>query len=177
MPGSVQSTGRDLRWSASLGYDVVMPGHADQDRVAITHFVRGTLGCGCPDEVFDSIAVEPVVPTTDGLPVLQLLIGSRLLIQLVAPPHDATAAGWIERLATAGRAARDRHGYNRFRLVVVTSAGHALPADLAERFVRLAANDERSHLHVVAQDHLPEALSVALAAVSSASDAARTVAK
>jgi hypothetical protein len=147
------------------------------ERDEITHFVRGTLGCGCPDAVFDSIAIEPVAPTADGPTVLQLLIGSRLLIQLVVPPHDAKAAGWVERLATAGRAARDRHSYNRFRLVIVTSPGHALPADLKERFVRLVGNDERSHLHVVAQDHLPEALSVSLAAVSSASGAARTVAK
>jgi len=109
-----------------------------------------------------------VAPTADGPPVLQLLIGSRLLIQLVVPPHDATAAGWVERLAAAGRAARDRHGYNRFRLVVVTSPGQALPAGLDERFVRLAGTDERIHLHVVAQDHLPEALSRPLAAVSSA---------
>jgi hypothetical protein len=37
--------------------------------------------------------------------------------------------------------------------------------------------DEHIHLHVVAQDHLPEVLSRPLAAASSASDAARTVAK
>jgi len=138
------------------------------ERDEITHFVRGTLGCGCPDAVFDSIVVEPVVQAAGGLPALQLLIGSRLLIQLVVPPHDATAAGWVERLAAAGRAARNRHGYNRFRLVVVTSPGQALPAGLDERFVRLAGTDERIHLHVVAQDHLPEALSRPLAAVSSA---------
>lgn len=147
------------------------------ERDEITHFVRGTLGCGCPDAVFDSIVVESVVPAANGLPVLQLLIGSRLLIQLVVPPHDATAAGWIERLAAAGRAARDRHGYNRFRLVIVTSPGQALPAGLDERFVRLAGTDERVHLHVVAQDQLPEALSRPLAAVSSASGATRTEAK
>ena len=154
-----------------------MPGHADPQRDAITYFVRGTLGCGCPDTVFDSIALEAVAPTADGPPVLQMLIGSRLLIQLVAPPHDATAAGWIERLAADGRAARDRHGYNRFRLVVVTSPGQALPVDLDERFVRLVGTDERAHLHVVARDHLPEALSRPFAGVSSAADAAGTVAK
>lgn len=147
------------------------------DRAAVTHFVRGTLGCGCPDEVFDSIAVEPLLPFAGGLPALQLLIGSRLLIQLAVPPRDAAAADWIERLATEGRASRDRHGYNRFRLVVVTSPGQAVPAGLEERFARLAGRDERVHLHFVAQDHLPEALSVALAAASSASGAARTVAK
>jgi hypothetical protein len=37
--------------------------------------------------------------------------------------------------------------------------------------------DERAHLHVVARDHLPEALSRPLAGVSSAADAAGTVAK
>jgi hypothetical protein len=175
VPDSVQSTGR--HWRASLGYDVVMPGNADLERTAITHFVRGTLGCGCPDEVFDSIAVEPVVPVAGGLPVLQLLVGSRLLIQLVAPPRDAMAADWIERLATAGRVARDRHGYNRFRLVVVTSPGQAVPAGLYERFARLAGTDERIHLHFIAEDHLPEALSVPLAAVSPAVGAGRTDAK
>jgi hypothetical protein len=177
VPDSVQSTGRDLRWLPSLGYDAGMPGHAGPQRTEITHFVRGTLGCGCPDEVFDSIAVEPAVPVADGLPVLQLLVGRRLLIQLVALPRDAMAADWIERLATAGRVARDRHGYNRFRLVVVTSPGQAVPAGLDERFARLAGTDERIHLHCIAQDHLPEALSAPLAAMSPAVGAGRTDAK
>jgi hypothetical protein len=154
-----------------------MPVHADLQRTEMIHFVRGTLGCGCPDAVFDSIAVEPVVPTVDGLPTLQLLIGSRLLIQLVALPHDAMSTGWIERLAAAGRTARDRHGYNRFRLVVVTRPGQELPTDLAKRFGLTAATDERSHLHLVARDQLPEALSLPLAAMSSASGTARTEAK
>ncbi len=166
-----------MRGSPNFGYDAVMPERADLQRTAITHFVRGTLGCGCPDAVFDSIAIESVRPTADGPPALQLLIGSRLLIQLVMPPQDVTAAGWIERLATAGRVARDCHSYNRFRLVVVTSPGQAVPAGLDERFARLANADERIHLHLIAQDHVPEALFVPLAAVSAASGASRTVAK
>jgi hypothetical protein len=177
VPDSVQPTGQDQHQSARLGYDVVMLGHDDLERTEITHFVRGTLGCGCPDAVFDSIAVEPVVPAADVPPALQLLIGARLLIQLVALPHDPMSTGWIERLAAAGRTARDRHGYNRFRLVVVASKGQALPADLDERFVRLVGTDERMHLHVVARDQLPEALSLPLAAMSSASGTARTEAK
>ena len=129
------------------------PDHNDVER-----FVRGTLGCSCPDEVFRTVSVSRL-PAVAGRPaVLQLLVGSRLLVHVASAPQDAPAADWIEQLAANGRAARDRHGYNRFRLVVV-GTGPATPSgDLEARFARAVARDERAHLHLLDRHQLPAAL-------------------
>ena len=134
---------------------VTGPDHGDIER-----FVRGTLGCGCPDEVFRTVSVSRL-PAVPGRPsVLQLLIGSRLLIHVAAAPAEPSAAGWLEQLAANGRAVRDRHGYNRFRLVIAAEATGRDAAGLEARFARVLARDERAHLHVLEPGQLPEALAV-----------------
>ena len=124
----------------------------------IEHFVRGTLGCGCPDEVFRTVSVTRLSAMPGRPAVRQLLVGSRLLIHVASAPQDAQSADWIEQLAADGRATRDRHGYNRFRLVVV-GASPAIPAaEIEARFARAVARDERAHLHLLSAHQLPEAL-------------------
>ena len=134
---------------------VTEPDHGDIER-----FVRGTLGCGCPDEVFRTVSVSRLPAVPGRPPVLQLLIGSRLLIHVAAAPAEPSAAGWLEQLATNGRAARDRHGYNRFRLVVVGAAVGTPAAALETRFARALARDERAHLHVLDAAQLPSELAL-----------------
>lgn len=147
------------------------------DRPAIERFVRGTLGCQCPDEVFRSVAIEHV-PAAAGRPSLvQLLVGSRLLIHVVAAPATIPANRWIEQLAAHGRAARDRHGYNRFRLVVAAADAAVARTELEQRFARAAGGDERMHLHVLASDQLPVGLEVASATSGDSGSAAGSVAK
>jgi hypothetical protein len=146
----------------------------------IEHFVRSTLGCGCPDEVFRSVSIDRV-PASPGRPALtELRVGSRLLIRIVAAPDHAEAASWLEELAADGRAARDREGYNRFRLVVVAPALSALPGGLdglAAGFARATGGDDHAHLHVVPEDQLPAALRVAPPAGEAPAAGRGTVAK
>lgn len=150
------------------------------DGPALEQFVRGTLGCACPDEVFRSVSVRRV-PAAAGRPAFtEVLVGSRLLIRLVAMPAEPASPGWLEHLATDGRATRDRHGYHRFRLVIAAPAGEQAPertGSLAARFARATAGDDRTHLHLLAQAQLPEELSGAPASGGSATAAAGTVAK
>lgn len=131
---------------------------------ALEQFVRGTLGCACPDEVFRSVSVR-LVPAAAGHPAFtEVLAGSRLLIRLVTMPEEPEAPGWLEQLATDGRATRDRHGYNRFRLVIASPADDLAPErtdGLAARFARATAGDERTHLHLLAQARLPAELALA----------------
>ena len=144
----------------------------------IERFVRGTLGCGCPDEVFQSMVIRRLPAGADRLPVVELLVGSRLLIHVVAPPPAGGVADWLERLAADGRATRDRHGYNRFRLVVVAAPGCAAPgAGLESRFARTAVGDDRMHLHVVASDRLPAGLDPSPSGDQASPAGGRTVAK
>jgi hypothetical protein len=128
------------------------------DRDSIEHFVRRTLGCSCPDEVFQSIAVSHLPAVAGRPPTVQLLVGSRLLIHVVAPPAAIPGNGWIEQLAAHGRGARDRHGYNRFRLVIASPVPPDSLRDLQERFARAIVGDEKAHLHFVGQDQLPAGL-------------------
>lgn len=147
------------------------------DRAGIERFVRGTLGCGCPDEVFQSIAISRLPAVPGRPPVAQVLVGSRLLIHVVSPPTAASANGWLEQLAANGRATRDRHGYHRFRLVVAATGGAAPAADLEARFARVAVGDDRMHLHVIAADRLPAGLDVPSGADQAPPAGGRTVAK
>jgi len=143
----------------------------------VEHFVRGTLGCGCPDEVFRSIVVSRLPVVAGRPPILQVLVGSRLLIHVVSPPALEPANGWIEQLAANGRATRDRHGYNRFRLVVASPAPPASAHALADRFARAVVGDDKAHLHFVRTDELPAGLAATAPQGDAQPDLSRTVAK
>ena len=143
----------------------------------VEHFVRGTLGCGCPDEVFRSIVVSRLPAVAGRPPILQVLVGSRLLIHVVSPPTLEPANGWIEQLAAHGRATRDRHGYNRFRLVVASPAPPASARAFADRFARAVVGDDKAHLHLIGTDQLPPGLGAAAPQGEAQPDLSRTVAK
>jgi len=139
--------------------------------------VRATLGCGCPDEVFQHLVISRVPPIAGRPPIVQLQVGSRLLIHVVAPPDGAAANGWIEQLAANGRTARDRHGYNRFRLVIATTAPPAPAHEIRERFARAIVGDGKAHLHFVEAERLPEDLVLRAQVDQPAPGSLRTVAK
>jgi len=121
----------------------------------VAGFVRGTLGCGCPDDVLRSIRMER--PGPGGLPTVRLQVGGRLLICLVGAPGSPAQADRVQALAVQGRAERDAGGYNRFRLVLVTNGepDATVLATAEARFLAGAADDERSHLHRVARQDVP----------------------
>jgi hypothetical protein len=125
------------------------------DTTAIERFVRGTLGCQCPDEVFRHVEVGPLPLPAGGVTGRRLVIGNRLLIHLVAAPERTNEAGWIERVALAGRDERDRLAFNRYRLVVASTSEAADRTSLEQRFASALAGDDRAHLHVLAADQLP----------------------
>lgn len=151
------------------------------DCADVEQFVRGTLGCSCPEEVFRSMSVRHVPSVADRPAHTELLVGSRLLIRVVEEPADPAAAGWLERLVADGLAARDRHGYNRLRLVIVarTPGGVAGGSNgLEARFARAATGDERAHLHLLAEAQLPASLRAASdGSAGGATPAAATLAK
>jgi hypothetical protein len=129
------------------------------DTSAIEHFVRHSLGCRCPDEVFRAITIDRRPAARGRPPQVQLLVGSRLLVHVVSSPLDGLASGWLETLVDEGRALRDRHGYNRFRLVIASTDTRAPPGDLERRFERASGSDDRAHLHLLSTDQLPAGLS------------------
>ncbi len=119
----------------------------------LERFVRRTLGCGCPDAVFESVSIRhaPLAEAWRGS-ASWIEVGGRLLIAVCH--HEAGLATRLDAILAAGLARRERDGFNRFRLVV---AG-APPAEaglLEARFAPHAAADDRLHLHLVDPAELP----------------------
>jgi hypothetical protein len=132
---------------------------------AITSFVRESLGCECPDEVFETIEYQLREGPDEGLNVT---IGGRLLVW-VRPFMPRT--GHIGQrdvphivyvLLQSGRDERDTKGLNRFRLVLVASKKVIKDLDLRanmdrglEMFTNDIGRDEKVHVHLIEPGGLP----------------------
>jgi len=128
------------------------------DRQSIEHFVRTTLGCKCPDEVFQSIAIERAPTPDTALPHTRLVIGERLLIHVFEAPSVKATVAAVSKLATQGRTERDAKQYNRYRLVLASAHPTQVLDDAKSSFASVVGDDQRAHLHVLATDRLPHAL-------------------
>ena len=124
-------------------------------RAELIAFVRGTLGCGCPDEVFEDMRVERRPEPFAGLPVDALVrIGGRLVVALCSPTDRHQIEAALARIVTVGVTTRDAEGFNRLRVVVVTADDAAGPV-LATLFAAATGGDKRAFLHVVAPSAVP----------------------
>ena len=117
-------------------------------------FIRDTLGCQCPAELFQELGQETEL--SEGplfrafrqhdsamSPVIDRIfsVGGRLLV-VVARVRYREA---ILRLLEAGLSVRDSMGFNRFRLVIFS------PVEIPHEDVAVPSHlDDRVHLHVIA---------------------------
>jgi hypothetical protein len=121
-------------------------------------FIRNTLGCGCPSEVFEKMTCSK--ETLGGIAGTSIDVGGRLLVFLTAPKNEEDVASKLESLLKAGIDKRDECNFNRLRLVVPADPAHALAADLQCRFEELRGEDEKLHLHVLHPATIPAFLTV-----------------
>lgn len=119
----------------------------------IKRFVREHLGCNCPDEVFERIRVIDKADVSDLFNTVYD-IGGRLLVAICSPSDWHEIENSIEQLVAAGTRFRDRHGYNRFRLVIATDEIDAV-ACLQKAFESCPKLDEKVHMHVIRPQVLP----------------------
>jgi hypothetical protein len=124
------------------------------DSEAIRQFVRESLGCGCPDEVFDNVRVTARSDILELAPAVYE-IGGRLVIAVFDAQDWHAIGSNLRSIVETGRHYRDRHGYNRFRLVVVTDDDEARK-QLASLFDALPNTDARTHLHLIKPTDLPD---------------------
>ncbi len=120
-------------------------------RRELTNFVRNTLGCACPDEVFERIEYEDGGDGEDRRPCLTIRIGGRLLIALWKIEDAAPLETGLPALLNAGKSERDRRGMNRFRLVIATDAPGTVGPPARAIFSNHAEKDDKIHLHVVSR--------------------------
>jgi hypothetical protein len=121
----------------------------------IEHFVRTTLGCQCPDEVFQSISIDRVRAAHCAVPCTRLLVGNRLLIYILDAAADRVADGTLNDLVARGCRERNQRGYNRFRLVIACDEPESENTAVQHAFDAAAGNDERAHLHCLPRALLP----------------------
>jgi len=114
-------------------------------------FIRDTLGCKCPPELFQDLTEEVELSggplyeafslTDKSLsPLIDRVfsVGGRLLVVVTRSFEKETVLRFLE----AGKGVRDQMGFNRFRLVVM------IPAGQVETLVAMPAHfDDRVHLH------------------------------
>ncbi len=111
----------------------------------VKEFVRGTLGCECPEEVFEKIEVDPEVRVGDYTIDRRINVGDRLLIYMV--DGDDLQEEDLKKLMVSGKEERDTKGFNRFRMVVLSD----IDTDL-EGLHKLAESYEKVHVHQVSSD-------------------------
>ena len=132
-------------------------------RQIVKEFVKGSLGCQCPDEVFMDMEL---LMENEGL---KILIGKKLMVQLFPLGKKASTitSEKLLHIFGGGQRERDLKGFNRFRLVLVVNDGEeAKPRieDLSQKvqnaFKKTKGNDDRMHLHIVDEGSVPEVLRV-----------------
>ena len=114
----------------------------------IKHFVQETLGCSCPEEVFNKIDYQK---ENDGIPGRKVIVGDRLLIYIISADGETNIRGVIGSALERGVEERDRKGFNRFRLVLVALHPDDLRSSVERAFDNSGYTDECTHIHVVSK--------------------------
>ncbi|TNF91847.1 MAG: hypothetical protein EP297_14900 [Gammaproteobacteria bacterium] len=121
---------------------------------SVKNFVRHTLGCSCPDSVFESQDIDREVALKDIKKFKKLVIGEKLLIYLIDIDSAADWPSMIAQLISAGKSERDLRSLNRFRLVLGTEDIESVQ-DEADRILEgMYGQDAKIHLHVVTSSEL-----------------------
>ena len=122
------------------------------DNEKLKAFVKNTLGCGCPEKVFEKIDVSKLLTVVDEEDATRIVVGDTLLIYVIHPITSANFFSSVELIGLAGKADRDANSYNRFRLVVSGIADDVQQEKVSERFSKLFNTDEKMHIHFVDEE-------------------------
>jgi len=117
----------------------------------IVTFVKETLGCACPDEVFKKIDCQQEAEIVADSLVLRLVIGDTLLVYIFLTQNIQEQIENMATLVSTGKQDRDNHTFNRYRLVLIDSEVRGENETLIKLFEQCTKNDEKLHLHFVEQ--------------------------
>ena len=130
----------------------------ESKRLEIERFVKGTLGCACPEEVFRQVELETATePCGAGL-MTRLVIGRKLLVYVAVPSASTQFPKQLVDLARHGRRERDEKALNRFRLVLVSYGCAATERRVREAIGGMLEGDDRAQVHVVPRGDVPTLL-------------------
>lgn len=117
----------------------------------IKGFVKNTLGCGCPDKVFQKIDISELSVVAHEQQITRIVIGDTLLIYMIPAGSSSVLVESVESLASTGKNDRDRNSYNRFRLVVSGCDDDVLRQRISACFLELFSDDRKMHIHFINQ--------------------------
>lgn len=113
-------------------------------------FVIQTLGCACPEEVFQYIDCQHNIKLNDDILLHNKInIGNRLLIYIVEMNNPDLIKRKLPILIQTGKKERDSSGFNRFRLAIVTDKVDQIKHVAGSVFENLKDKDEKIHLHII----------------------------
>lgn len=112
----------------------------------IKRFVQQTLGCSCPEEVFNNIDYRK---EDAGIAGKKVIVGDRLLIYIITVDESSGIQGVIHSALQQGVGEREQKGLNRFRLVLVASRPDEVRSLAEQAFDSSEYADEKTHLHIV----------------------------
>ena len=113
-------------------------------------FVIQTLGCACPEEVFQYIDCQHNIKLNDDILLHNKInIGNRLLIYVVEMNSPDLIKRKLPILIQTGKKERDSSGFNRFRLAIVTDKVDQIKHIADSVFKNLKDKDEKIHLHII----------------------------
>jgi hypothetical protein len=125
------------------------------DREKIKSFVQHTLGCGCPEEVFNIIDCQFNIKLNDeAILSNKIKIGNRLLIYVLEVNNTGPVKNILPFLIKSGKTERDNLKFNRFRLVLITDRVDGIKKT-AESIFYTINKDDKVHLHIVEKDVVP----------------------
>ncbi len=124
-------------------------------RGQIRQFIRQSLQCRCPDEVFQHIDYEYRPVADEQRPFnLRLRVGGRLLVYVLRTDDSDDLERVLPTVFAVGRQDRDRSGLNRFRAVLVARDPQITRARAERAYQQCDTGDQTSHLHVIGRAEL-----------------------
>ena len=112
-------------------------------------FIRNTLGCGCPEKVFEKIDVSDLQTGERDKKITRVVVGDVLLIYVMQHESSGNLVDRVESIGLVGKTDRDTNNYNRFRLVVSGLGDVSQQKEISERFSKSFNTDEKMHIHFV----------------------------
>lgn len=121
----------------------------------VEDFVRKSLGCNCPQEVFEYIDNQSSVKIDENIILdYEINIGNRLLIFAAGIDKIDSLETVIIKLIQTGMKKRNEKKFNRFRLVLLTTGINDI-AEKAQEIFNSVISDEKIHLHIIDKADFP----------------------
>lgn len=88
---------------------------------SIKSFVKGPLGCECPDDLFNSVQVQENVKLNVDLKLKsKITVGNRLLIYMINADDVKFVQDHLSAIIFIGKDEKDLKNFNKLRIVLLT---------------------------------------------------------